>query len=104
MNRRKFVKNIGFTAIAMHTVNSLFQNLNKLEEQPVSLPALFVGHGNPMNAIELNEFSEKWMQLGKQLPKPKAILCISAHWETNGTRVTAMKSPKTIHDFGGFPD
>ena len=103
MKRRTFVKNLGLSAIAMNTVNSLFQNLNKLEEQSASLPALFVGHGSPMNAVELNEFSKKWMQLGKELQKPKAILCVSAHWETEGTRVTAMKTPKTIHDFGGFP-
>lgn len=67
------------------------------------MPLLFVGHGNPMNAIEDNEFSKKWHELGKELPKPQAILCISAHWETRGTFVTAMEKPKTIHDFGGFP-
>ncbi len=67
------------------------------------MPALFVGHGNPMNAIEDNEFSRAWIEIGKRLPKPKAILCISAHWETNGTYVTAMAMPKTIHDFFGFP-
>jgi 4,5-DOPA dioxygenase extradiol len=54
------------------------------------MPALFVGHGSPMNAIEDNEFSRRWQQVGKSLPRPKAILCISAHWETRGTFVTAM--------------
>ena len=67
------------------------------------MPVLFVGHGNPMNAIEENEFSKQWKTMGETLPKPAAILCISAHWETKGTRVTAMEHPQTIHDFGGFP-
>jgi len=69
-----------------------------------SMPVLFIGHGTPMNAIEDNEFSDKWKELGKTLPKPKAILCISAHWEIGLSMVTAMDKPKTIHDFGGFPE
>ena len=67
------------------------------------MPVLFIGHGSPMNAIEDNEFSRGWQEAAKALPRPKAILCISAHWETWGTLVTAMDQPKTIHDFGGFP-
>jgi len=67
------------------------------------MPALFLGHGSPMNAIEDNEFSRAWIEAGKALPKPNAILCISAHWETAGTWVTAMDQPKTIYDFSGFP-
>jgi len=83
--------------------------LNKLNtltdpfESTAKMPVLFVGHGSPMNAIETNEFSLEWQKLGKSLPKPNAILCISAHWETKGTFVTAMENPQTIHDFGGFP-
>ncbi len=67
------------------------------------MPVLFLGHGSPINAIEDNEFSRKWKQIGKALPRPSAILCISAHWETQGTFITAMEKPSTIHDFGGFP-
>ena len=67
------------------------------------MPVLFVGHGNPMNAIEPNEFHRSWQELGRRLPKPKAILCISAHWETRGVYVTATGKPETIHDFYGFP-
>lgn len=67
------------------------------------MPVLFVGHGNPMNAITENEFVQGFRDVAKQLPRPNAILCISAHWETRGTQVTAMQHPRTIHDFGGFP-
>ena len=67
------------------------------------MPSLFIGHGSPLNAIEDNEFSQAWSAAGKALPLPKAILCVSAHWETRGCWVTAMGEPRTIHDFGGFP-
>jgi len=67
------------------------------------MPVLFVGHGSPMNAIEENEFSLGWRAIAKSIPEPEAILCISAHWETRGTWVTAMEHPRTIHDFSGFP-
>lgn len=73
-------------------------------EQPVGkMPVLFVGHGNPMNAITDNAFAKQWERIGRRLA-PRAILCISAHWETSGSLITGMPQPKTIHDFGGFPD
>jgi 4,5-DOPA dioxygenase extradiol len=67
------------------------------------MPALFVGHGSPMNAIEDNSWTRGWEEIGAQLPRPAAILCVSAHWETQGLAVTADAWPRTIHDFGGFP-
>ncbi len=67
------------------------------------MPVLFLGHGSPMNAIEENKFVDGFRAIGKTLPKPRAIVCVSAHWVTQGTFVTAMEHPPTIHDFGGFP-
>ena len=67
------------------------------------MPALFIGHGNPINAIEENVFSRAWADAARSLPTPEAILCVSAHWQTTGTRVTTMPKPRTIYDFSGFP-
>lgn len=67
------------------------------------LPAVFVGHGNPMNALLRNSYTEAWTRMGQSLARPKAILCISAHWFVPGTGVTVTTAPRTIHDFGGFP-
>ena len=67
------------------------------------MPVLFIGHGSPMNAIEDNAWRRKWQQLGETLPRPRAVLCVSAHWETRGVAVTAATKPETIHDFYGFP-
>lgn len=68
------------------------------------MPALFIGHGSPMNAIENNIYSRGWEQISKKIPKPKAILSISAHWYTDGTRINDDKNPKTVYDMYGFPD
>lgn len=69
-----------------------------------TMPSVFIGHGSPMNTIEVNRFTESWQQLGLSLPRPRAILAISAHWYVNATAVTVMSQPRTIHDFSGFPD
>ncbi len=79
------------------------KNLETSSKATDKMPVLFVGHGSPMNAIEENEFSGGWRRAGETLPKPSLILCVSAHWETNGTQVTAVPKPRTIHDFYGFP-
>ena len=67
------------------------------------MPAIFFGHGNPMNALLKNDYTESWRHIGGQIPKPKAILAISAHWYVPETGVTVSTPPRTIHDFGGFP-
>ncbi|MFN4248656.1 MAG: 4,5-DOPA dioxygenase extradiol [Flavipsychrobacter sp.] len=104
MKRSTFLK-LGSATILAPFVMKLQALKSWADEQPHTdiMPVMFVGHGNPMNAIMQNEFTKTWNKLGSQLPKPKAIICVSAHWLTNGTYVTAMEKPKTIHDFGGFP-
>ena len=102
MKRKEFIK-LTLGGMAMTTINPLLSWSSEMKEQDVKLPALFIGHGSPMNGIEDNEFSNTWKKLGKEIFKPRAVLVISAHWLTNGTFVTAMEKPKTIHDFGGFP-
>jgi len=67
------------------------------------MPIMFIGHGSPMNAITQNPYRDAWLKLGKTLPRPCAILCISAHWQTQGTQVCVAEKPETLHDFGGFP-
>jgi 4,5-DOPA dioxygenase extradiol len=104
MNRKSFLKNISvlpltFAAMNLNDFDKLTHDLEGTEKMPV----LFVGHGSPMNVITDNPYRQKWAELGKSLPTPKAILCISAHWLTRGTYVTMTDKPKTIHDFGGFP-
>ena len=104
MDRKQFLKLVAILPLAgaamkLNNLNSIHEPTNSTEQMPV----LFLGHGSPMNAIEENEFVTGFRNIGKPIPKPKAILCVSAHWETRGTFVTAMDKPMTIHDFGGFP-
>lgn len=104
MKRRSFIGSAILLPIAVKAMKS--KEINQLltfGENTARMPVVFVGHGSPMNAIEENEFVQGWRNLGKTLPRPKAILVISAHWETRGTYVTAVQKPSTIHDFGGFP-
>ncbi|HEV2830986.1 MAG TPA: 4,5-DOPA dioxygenase extradiol, partial [Hanamia sp.] len=103
MERKEFIKTIVTGATIMTTLSAFNKFTNDLKEQEQLMPVLFVGHGSPMNGIEDNEFSERWIQMAKEIPTPAAVLVISAHWFSRGTRITAMDFPKTIHDFGGFP-
>lgn len=87
----------------MTTLSAFNRFTDGLKEDGQWMPLLFVGHGSPMNGIEDNEFSRRWKEMAGEIPEPRAVLVISAHWLTRGTKVTAMEFPKTIHDFGGFP-
>ena len=104
MNRKKFIKYLALlpitgAAMKLNELNKITDQFDKTDKMPV----LFLGHGSPMNAIEENEFVQGFRKVSKEIPNPKAVLCISAHWETKGTFITAMEKPETIHDFGGFP-
>jgi 4,5-DOPA dioxygenase extradiol len=104
MLRKDFIKTLALLPLALNAMK--LNELNILTgplKSTAKMPVLFLGHGSPMNAIELNVFSRTWQDIGKSLPRPSAVLCVSAHWETCGTFVTAMEKPATIHDFGGFP-
>ena len=104
MKRRDFLKVASLAPLAffMTDLNDLQQTAQAFPHTE-KMPVLFLGHGSPMNAIEENEFVAGFRNIAKTLPTPQAILCISAHWFTKGTKVTAMEMPRTIYDFGGFP-
>lgn len=104
MNRKDCLKTM--VLLPLVTSRMKLKDLNKMTasmNKTGKMPVLFLGHGSPMNAIEENEFVQGFRKIGKEIEKPNAILCISAHWETRGTYVTAMQNPPTIYDFGGFP-
>lgn len=105
MNRKDFLKLLAAAPLGLSAMKlKEFENIGSGFSESEKMPVLFVGHGSPMNAIEDNMYHQSWQALGKRLSPPKAILCISAHWLTRGTFVTMSEQPKTIHDFGGFPD
>lgn len=104
MDRKTFLKSLAIlpaigATMKLNELGKMTEGLGSTER----LPVLFLGHGSPMNAIEENEFSAGFRKIGSEIARPTAVLCISAHWETQGTFVTAMPNPRTIHDFGGFP-
>jgi 4,5-DOPA dioxygenase extradiol len=87
----------------MDTLRSFKTFTNQLPEQDYVMPVLFIGHGSPMNGIQDNDFSRGWKAMAEKIPVPAAVLVVSAHWLSKGTKITAMDFPETIHDFGGFP-
>jgi 4,5-DOPA dioxygenase extradiol len=103
MERKEFLRLLTLTAAGMSTLSAFNSFANALEEQEHLMPVLFVGHGSPMNGIRDTEFSRTWKAMAEKIPTPTAVLVISAHWLSRGTRITAMNRPRTIHDFGGFP-
>ena len=103
MKRRSFLESLGWAAAGLSTMKLSSLNALLWARETPRMPVLFFGHGNPMNAIEENDFVREFRRQAQDIPTPSAILCISAHWETRGIQVTAMPQPRTIHDFGGFP-
>ncbi len=103
MQRKHFIKSIIAGGLGMTGLSAFNKFTGSLPHDGNLMPVLFIGHGSPMNGIEDNEFSRRWKKMAQEIPVPKAVLVVSAHWFTNGTQITAMDFPKTIHDFGGFP-
>lgn len=104
MDRKTFLQSLGLGTLMAGTAGlSALEKLADKSSPSSNMPVLFLGHGSPMNAIEENEFVAGFRAQRSNLPMPAAILCVSAHWYTRGTKVTAMEHPRTIHDFGGFP-
>ena len=104
MKRKDFLYTVTGGLITMTALSGLKRFTDELPSDDTVMPILFIGHGSPMNGIENNTFSQQWAKTASEFNPPKAIIVISAHWLTNGTFITAMDKPKTIHDFGGFPD
>ena len=103
MQRKCFIKTLLAGGIGMTGLSAFNRFTSELTADGNLMPVLFIGHGSPMNGIEDNDFTKRWTAIAAEIPVPKAVLVVSAHWLTKGTRVTAMDFPETIHDFGGFP-
>lgn len=103
MQRKQFIKSALTGTVGMSTLSEFKIFTASLPVQKQLMPVLFIGHGSPMNGIEDTAFSRRWTQMAKEIPTPSAVLVVSAHWFTQGTKITAMDFPETIHDFGGFP-
>ena len=104
MKRSDFLKTLGLFGIGMTGLNQFLQAADDMPYVDFKTPALFIGHGSPMNIVADNSFTRDLKSLGQTLERPKAILVISAHWLTRGTYITSAAKPVTIHDFYGFPD
>lgn len=103
LTRSQFIKTTIMGSATILGLSSLDWLIDS-EETGVEMPVLFVGHGSPMNALESNLYTQNWKKIAGEIQKPKAIICISAHWLTRGSFITAVDNPSTIHDFGGFPE
>ena len=103
MDRKHFIKTLLLGTVGITGFSAFNKFTGELNEDGNLMPVLFIGHGSPMNGIQDNEFSRRWKKMAQEIPVPKAVLVVSAHWLSRGTRITAMDFPKTIHDFGGFP-
>lgn len=101
MNRKQFLKMAGFGGLSIMSLSFFAKNFSQTNSP--KMPVLFIGHGSPINVIQDNQFTQSWAKIAKSIPKPKAILAISAHWFIDKTKVTAMPNPRTIYDFHGFP-
>lgn len=103
MDRKEFIQTTLMGSTAILGLSSLNWLLDE-KESTSKMPVLFIGHGSPMNALESNTYTQNWKKIAGEIEKPKAILCVSAHWLTKGSFITGVENPLTIHDFGGFPD
>ncbi|MBK8698938.1 MAG: 4,5-DOPA dioxygenase extradiol [Saprospiraceae bacterium] len=105
MKRKEFIQMASVLPLAfgLTSLHKWYSDVPTAEESPL-MPVLFIGHGSPMNGIEDNPISKSWKNLGETIPQPGMVLVVSAHWLTKGSHVTAMEKPRTIYDFGGFPD